>query len=94
MSLGVETLMLISVLVTSGSMTMPIEATRQTQKASRTTVAPSGAPLWSRHQTRERPYFSWILSNQGHFFTSAFFRTVEAEAGTTVMATIREAIRQ
>ena len=86
--------MLISVLVTSGSMTMPMEATRQTQKASRTTVAPRGAALWSRHHSRVRPYLSCSLSNQGHFLTSAFFRTVEAEAGTTVMATIREAIRQ
>ena len=83
-----------SVLETSGSITMPITATRQTQKASSTTVAPMGAALWSRHHSSVSPYLSWMRSNQGHFLAWASFRMVEAEAGTTVIATSREAIRQ
>ena len=86
--------MLISVLDTLGSMTIPIRATRQTQKANRTVTAPRGASLWSRHHSRLAAYLAWTLSNQGMGLTLASRRMVEAEAGTTVMATSREAIRQ
>ena len=94
MSLGVVTLMLISVLETLGSMTMPIRVTRHTQNANSTTTAPRGASLWSRHHSRLAAYLAWTFSNQGMGFTLASRRMVEAEAGTTVMATSREAIRQ
>ena len=51
------------------------------------------ARCW-KHHSRLLPYLSCTFSNQASFLGSAFFSTVEDAAGTTVMATMREAMRQ
>ena len=86
--------MVASLLEISGRRTTPMEKTFQPQKASSTTAATSGRARCCKHHSRLWAYLSWIFSNQPSRFGSAFFRTVEAAAGTTVTATMSEAIRQ
>ena len=90
----VEISTMASLLVISGSRVMPMEKTRQPQKASRTMAAPSGMARCWKHHSRLLPYLSCTFSNQASFLGAAFFSTVEDAAGTTVMATMREAMRQ
>ena len=61
---------------------------------SSTTAAIRGRARCCRHHSRLWAYFSCTFSNQARRLGSAFFSTVEDAAGTTVSATMREAIRQ
>ena len=90
----VERVTTASLLVLVGSSSMPMDSTCTALNTSSTTAASSGMARCFRHQSRLWAYFSWIFSNQGRRLGSAFFSTVEAAAGTTVTATMREAIRQ
>ena len=83
-----------SLLVMVGSSSTPMEKTRQPQKASSTTAASRGRARCRKHHSRLLAYLSWILSNHFSCLGSAFFSTVEAAAGTTVRATMSEAMRQ
>ena len=83
-----------SLLVMVGSRSTPMEKTRQPQKTSSTMASPSGMARCWKHHCRLWAYLSCTFSNQASFLGSAFFSTVADAAGTTEMATMREAIRQ
>ena len=91
---AVDRVICASLLVMLGSSSTPMFSTCQPLNTSSTTAAIRGRARCCRHHSRLWAYFSCTFSNQTRRLGSAFFSTVEAAAGTTVSATIREAIRQ
>ena len=91
---SVDSVMTASLLVIWGRSSMPMFSTCQPLNTSSTTAAIRGRARCCRHHFRLWTYLSWTFSNQTSRLGSAFFSTVEAAAGTTVTATMRDAMRQ
>ena len=91
---AVDRVICASLLVMLGSSSTPMFSTCQPLNTSSTTAAIRGRARCCRHHFRLWTYLSWTFSNQGSSLGSAFFSTVEAAAGTTVTATMRDAMRQ
>ena len=93
-SFSVERVTMASLLVMVGSISTPMDITRQPQNTSSTTAAPNGAQRCWKHHSRLLTYFSCTLSNHLSSLGLEFFSRVEEAAGATVRATMREAARQ